>query len=152
MTRNRRRKLDTRAAAAASGTRYTQARRLPLTTPGASIRTYKGEIGVCSVCGQPAYDSSSGASHFAEQEGAVFCPAFPAAASVLRMDWDDFSLHQVQERYPRTFDSLRARPDGVGAQRSVVGSQPGAGRATASRRPPRGPARSRGTEAEGRRR
>jgi hypothetical protein len=39
MTRNRRRKLDTRTAAADSGIRYTQARRQALEAPGASIRT-----------------------------------------------------------------------------------------------------------------
>lgn len=102
MTRNRRRKLDIRAAAADSGIRYTRARRQALEAPGASIRTYRGDIGICRTCGQPAYDSSRGASHFAEQEGAVLCPAFSAAASVLRMDWDWLSLEHVRERYPRT--------------------------------------------------
>ncbi|MGW5431932.1 hypothetical protein ACWET9_32745 [Streptomyces sp. NPDC004059] len=101
MTRNRRRKLDNRAAAD-SGTRYTQARRQALEAPGASIRTYKGDIGICITCGQPAYDSTNGASHFAEQEGAVFCPTYPAAASVLRMAWHWMSLRLVQERYPST--------------------------------------------------
>jgi len=107
MTRNRRRKLDTRAAAADSGIRYTQARRQALEAPGASIRTYQGEISICTTCGQPAYDSASGASHFAEQDGAVFCPAFPAAAGLLRMDWHDLSLRLVQERYPRTDDGFK---------------------------------------------
>ncbi|MGW0844217.1 hypothetical protein ACWD26_29580 [Streptomyces sp. NPDC002787] len=108
MTRNRRRKLDIRTAAASSGTtRYVQARRRALEAPGASIRTYLGEIGICTTCGQPAYDSSRGASHFTEQEGAVFCPAFPAAAGLLRMDWHDLSLRLVRERYPRTEDDFR---------------------------------------------
>ncbi|MEU4086464.1 hypothetical protein [Streptomyces aureus] len=106
MTRNRRRKLDTRTAAATSGVRYTQARRQGLEAPGTSIHTYLGEIGVCGTCGQPTYDSTSGASHFAEQDGAVFCPAFPATASLLRMDWDDFSLRQVRQRYPRTDEAF----------------------------------------------
>ncbi|MER5572391.1 hypothetical protein [Streptomyces massasporeus] len=107
MTRNRRRKLETRAAAATSDIRFTQARRRALEAPGASIRTYRGDIGICPTCGQPAYDSTRGASHFAEQDGAVFCPAFPAAAGVLRMNWDDFSLRQVRERYPRTDEGFR---------------------------------------------
>jgi len=111
MTRNRRRKLDTRTAAADSGIRYTQARRQALEAPGASIRTYQGVIGVCGACGQPAYDSARGASHFAEQEGAVFCPAFPAAAGLLRMDWHHLALREVQERYPRTDDRTRHHQD-----------------------------------------
>ncbi|MER7901099.1 hypothetical protein ABTX62_34795 [Streptomyces sp. NPDC096046] len=113
MTRNRRRKLDTHTAAAASGIRYTQARRQALEAPGASIRTYQGLISICSACGQPAYDSASGASHFAEQEGAVFCPAFPAAAGLLRMDWHDLSLRLVQERYPRTDDTFLGQQSGL---------------------------------------
>ncbi|MFJ9711627.1 hypothetical protein [Streptomyces sp. NPDC101234] len=110
MTRNRRRKLDTRAAAAHSDIRFTQARRRALEAPGASIRTYEGEIGICTACGQPAYDSTNGASHFTEQEDAVFCPAFPAAAGLLRMDWDDHSLRMVRERYPSTLDSFWRHP------------------------------------------
>ncbi|MEU3937998.1 hypothetical protein AB0E85_39165 [Streptomyces sp. NPDC029044] len=113
MARNRRRKLDTRTAAAASGIRYTQARRQALEAPGASICTYQGLISICSACGQPAYDSASGASHFAEQEGAVFCPAFPAAAGLLRMDWHDLSLRLVQERYPRTDDIFLGQQSGL---------------------------------------
>ncbi|MFI1535523.1 hypothetical protein [Streptomyces anandii] len=110
MTRNRRRKLDTRAAANDLGLRYTQARRRTLEAPGASIRTYRGDIGICRACGQPAYDSSTGPTHFAEQEGAVFCPAFPAAAAVLRMNWDYLSRQLVQERYPRTDDRRWRNP------------------------------------------
>ncbi|MFD5661433.1 hypothetical protein [Streptomyces hirsutus] len=113
MTRNRRRKLDTRTAAADAGIRYTQARRQALEAPGASIRTYQGVISICSACGQPAYDSVGGASHFAEQEGAVFCPSFPAAADLLRMDWDDLSLREVQERYPRTDEAFRGQHRGL---------------------------------------
>jgi hypothetical protein len=73
MTRNRRRKLDTRTAATDSGIRYAQARGQALEAPGAGIRTYRGVISICSACGQPAYDSVTGAS-----------PARPVAARIRR--------------------------------------------------------------------
>lgn len=100
MTRDRRRKQDVRALRDDSDPRYTRARRRTASAPGASMRDYTGEIYICTSCGQPAYAGVSGPSHFAEQDGGVFCPAFPAASGLLRTDWDAFSLGQVREEYP----------------------------------------------------
>ena len=97
MTRGRRRKQDIHAARTASDTRYTRARREAASASKASIRSYRGQIYICCSCGQPAYESDSGPSHFAEQDGGVFCPAFPAASGLLRMNWDDYSLGSVAE-------------------------------------------------------
>jgi len=101
MTQNRRRKHHIRAASATTGDRYTRTRRAAISPPGASIRDHTSEIYICNTCGQPAYDSTSGPSHFREQDGGVYCPAFPAAAGLLRMDWDiSYSLDCVKDEYP----------------------------------------------------
>ncbi|MCW8097078.1 hypothetical protein [Streptomyces tauricus] len=95
MTHNRRRKQDARAAAQNAGTRYTRA--LRATAPAASIRTYTGDIHLCTSCGQPAYRSPA---HFTEQQSGIYCESYPAATGRLPMDWDAFSLDRVREEYP----------------------------------------------------
>ncbi|AMW10580.1 hypothetical protein A4E84_14345 [Streptomyces qaidamensis] len=113
MTRDRRQKHDIRAAAADSGTRYTRARQHTLAAPGANIGAYQGDIHICSACAQPAYRSSQGASHFAEQDGGVFCPAYPAAVGLLRMDWKhSFALDSVRQKYPWPFSPTGSECDG----------------------------------------
>lgn len=110
MTRDRRRKQATRKTAATTGDRYTRARRAATSPPGASIRNHTGEMFICTACGQPAYDSTTGPHHFTEQDGGVFCPAFPAAAGLLRMDWDiSYSLDIVKDEYP--WPSVSANPE-----------------------------------------
>ncbi|MGW1390545.1 hypothetical protein ACWD6Q_02625 [Streptomyces nigra] len=103
MTRNRRRKLDIRAATE-PGLRYTQARHL-MGTPSTSISKYKGGIHLCTACAQPAYEGPDGPRHFAEQEGVVFCSAYPAAVTLLRMNWDSSSLYDVQYAYESLQDA-----------------------------------------------
>jgi hypothetical protein len=102
MTRDRRRKQDIRNAMAASGSDcrgYTRALRAEAVRRQLeSIRTYPGAIGICSACGQPAHDAPGGPRHFAEH--AVVCPAYPAAAGLLALDWDEFSLAWVRQSYP----------------------------------------------------
>ncbi|MCX5239771.1 hypothetical protein OG824_31680 [Streptomyces prunicolor] len=109
MTRDRRRKQDLRAASAATSSRYVRVRREAATPPGASIRTHKGNIHICIACGQPAYASTNGPSHFAEQDSGVYCPNFPAAVGLLRMDWDrSGSIGWVRQSYP--WPSVSANP------------------------------------------
>jgi hypothetical protein len=72
----------------------------------ASIRTYDGEIGICTTCGQPAFfeetECGKGWEHFDEQWDGVFCPDYPMAASAIPIGWDPDSLESLKERYPNT--------------------------------------------------
>ncbi|RDD85731.1 hypothetical protein [Streptomyces parvulus] len=98
MTRDRRRKMDIRATARG---RYTPARRRTLPPAGLSIAEHPGELYLCGTCGQPAYPSAIGPCHFTEQDGGVYCPTFPMAANLLRMDWRlSLGLDIIREFYP----------------------------------------------------
>ncbi|MDB1089448.1 hypothetical protein PJ985_17960 [Streptomyces sp. ACA25] len=104
MTRDRRRKQDLRArqGTGSQDRTYARTRRAEaIRSQLESIRTYPGAIGICSACGQPAHATASGGPrHFTEQAGAVFCPAYPAAAGLIAMAWEEFSLTRVRQRYP----------------------------------------------------
>ncbi|MFD9047655.1 hypothetical protein [Streptomyces zaomyceticus] len=73
-----------------------------------SIRTYEGEVFLCSSCGQPAYDEPGEMSlHFKEQWDGVFCSWFPSTGKLIKMDWDEMSLDGVKEQYPDTYPSFQ---------------------------------------------
>lgn len=70
-----------------------------------TIRTYEGEIRICTGCGQPAFLASPEEAeewwlHFAEQWDGIHCNRFPLAADVIPMNWDYKSLLDLKQRYP----------------------------------------------------
>lgn len=85
-----------------------------------SIRTYEGEIGICTSCGQPAFPADTGNDaeewwlHFVEQWDGVHCNRFPVAAKVVRVRWDFKSLLDLKRRYPDLRPSRRTRSPHVG--------------------------------------
>lgn len=75
-----------------------------------SIRTYEGEIRICTSCGQPAYkagveepDACGSWCHFTEQWDGIHCDMFPLADDVIAIDWNEQSLDHVKWKYPDTF-------------------------------------------------
>ncbi|MFE3124489.1 hypothetical protein ACFXHD_13835 [Streptomyces hydrogenans] len=100
MTRNRRLKQDTRSAAARSGDRYTRVRRQNLPVAMPKLSSYKGVLQLCGSCAQPAYLSAKGPAHFSDQADGVYCPAYPAASTLLEMDWDCIARDQIADRAP----------------------------------------------------
>ncbi|RAG83563.1 hypothetical protein DN069_21445 [Streptacidiphilus pinicola] len=71
-----------------------------------SIRTYEGEIRICTRCGQPAFLGGISERtgewwlHFTEQYDGVHCNRFPLAGPVRKIPWDFKSRQHVKERYP----------------------------------------------------
>ena len=68
----------------------------------ASIRTYNGEIRICTSCGQPAYDGDYGWEHFDEQWDGIHCNQFPLADDVVAINWDEGSLSDLKAQYVDT--------------------------------------------------
>ncbi|MFF8412839.1 hypothetical protein [Streptomyces omiyaensis] len=100
MTRNRRRKQDTRAAAARVGDRYTRTHRQGRPAPAQSLSAYQGTLHLCSSCAQPAYRSDTGPAHFSDQADGIYCPAYPAASELIQMDWNDIAFDDVSDGMP----------------------------------------------------
>ncbi|MFE1029567.1 hypothetical protein ACFW5I_34330 [Streptomyces sp. NPDC058818] len=99
MTRVRRRKKGIRPAACGRG--YTSARHQALPPAGLGIADHEAEIYICGACEQPAYASATDLTHCTEQEGSVYCPAFPTLPTWLRMDWhESLALDAVRDLYP----------------------------------------------------
>lgn len=72
-----------------------------------SIRTYEGQIFLCSSCGQPAYDEGGDTyGHFMEQWDGIHCSWFPIANKLISIEWDDMSLDDLKAQYPDTYPSL----------------------------------------------